>query len=311
MCLAMFAFALLLMFSPFGEFFTALSRYNVHFVFIFILIGMLFLIVDFKKPMFSALACAAMLSIFLKNNSNENIILPSENKEPSVSIAHFNLANLEGDPKDLLDLINRIDADIISFQEYTPFWQNVIDEINPSIYPYQNKIIRIDPYGLAIFSKLSFIDQDTIFTKMVPTIRLGIKLGDIDVNLYSSYIAHSLDRQSALLADSQLEEISSSIHKSKRPAIMVGEFNHAYWHNKIRNFRVGNNLLNSRRNIAPTSLRVPVDHIFYSSDMECTSFEEIKNGINTKIGILGRYQFKSRKTEDELRAKYGYHRYSK
>ena len=272
---------------------------------------MLFLIVDIKRPMFSALACAAMLSIFLKNNSNENIILPSENKEPSVSIAHFNLANIEGDLNDLLDLINKIDADIISFQEYTPFWQNVIDEINPSIYPYQNKIIRIDPYGLAIFSKLSFIDQDTIFTKMAPTIRLGIKLGDIDVNLYSSYIAHSLDRQSALLADGQLEAISSSIHNSKRPVIMVGEFNHAYWHNKIRNFRVVNNLLNSRRNIAPTSLRVPVDHIFYSSDMECTSFEEIKNVIKTKIGILGRYQFKSTKTEDELRAKYGYHRYSK
>ena len=266
----------------------------------------MFLIIDMRRLMFMSLICAGILSLFLKNNSNTHLILPQINDEPSISIAHFNLANTENDLESLLEIIFSIDPDLISLQEFTPFWDRTISEAITEKYPYSAKLVRIDPYGLALFSKKEFTSSDTIYCQNTPILEMGYNLSGSAISVFSSYITPSLNKISTDLAEDQLATISERIIRRQSPAIVVGEFNDVYWSNKMRNFRTSNSLHHSRRNITPTSFSIPNDHIYFSADMECTSFRDLSDKESRRIGILGRYQFKLNIDKENQNAVYGY-----
>lgn len=218
---------------------------------------MLFLIMDMKRLMFASLFCSAMMAIFLKNNSNDHLILPQINTEPSISIAHFNLANTENDLETFTNLLDEIDAEVISLQEYTPFWQRVIDNHLRDKYPYVCRVVRIDPYGVALYSKEPFVVADTLFYEHTPSLKATLNITGTEMNIIASYISPSLDSKSTSLAENQLEHISGIIYQERRPVIVVGEFNDVYWSNKIKKFRTENRLQHSRRNVSPTSFPSP------------------------------------------------------
>lgn len=302
----MLVFTILVIFPVKIGFFTALSTYSVQFVFLFLMLGMLFLVIDTRRLMFTALGCSGLLCVFLKNNSNSNIIMPISNEEASVRIAHLNLSNSENDIEAVTDLLMKTNADIISLQEYTPFWKQALGNTLESQYSNKNELVRIDPYGLAIFSKLEFVKIDTFYCKTIPGLNLQISIGDKSVQIITSYISPSLNRNSSEMADDQLMTINSIINQYQQSAIIVGEFNHVYWSNKIRTFRSKSQLLNSRRNVTPTSFSIPVDHIFHTSDLECIGFEDLFDFEKRRLGILGRYQFGILPDNSSLKAAYGY-----
>jgi endonuclease/exonuclease/phosphatase (EEP) superfamily protein YafD len=256
--------------------------------------------------MFTALACSALLCVFLKNNSNLNIILPIANKEASLSVAHINLANAENDVEAVLKELITFNVDILSLQEYTPFWEQALQEYIDLTYDYKHEMVRIDPHGIAILSTLEFVKKDTFYIQNIPGINVQVDVSDKTVDIIASYISPSLDRSSADLADNQLKTINEIIKKEKLATIVVGEFNHVYWSNKIRTFRSENQLLNSRRNVSATEFSVPVDHIFHTSDLECTLFENLIDDKNRRLGIIGKYQFGFLPEENGLKSTYGY-----
>ena len=283
--------------------FECLSEYSVQYIFILLGVGMIFLIIDHKKLMFVSLGSAAILCVFLKKHSNYNLVLPVENKQPSISIAHYNLSNITYSPEAFLEVIKNSSAELISFQEFNPFWDKLLStELNKN-YIECLKVTRIDPFGTAIFSKIQLISKDTLYSAEKPGLTASIKLGNEVVDIYSTYIIPSLNEDSNEKAQNQLSQISNQIKQNKRSAIVLGEFNDVYWSNNIRSFRSDNKLFNSRRNTEPGSFEVPYDHIFYTSDLECTYFQELNDPSNHKIGILGRYQLRLDE-EDFIRSAY-------
>lgn len=301
---ALILFTLSLIYPLKFEIIEKISQYNVQYIFLLLGMSMIFLIVDAKRLMFVCLGCAAIMCSFLKKHSNYNLILPTENHQPSVSIAHYNLSNITSDPEDFFSMLNKASTELISFQEFNPFWDKLISEKLASTYPENLKITRVDPFGAAIFSKTPLIAKDTFFSGMTPTLMASVRLGDDNINIYSSYITPALDSKSNEKAQNQLTRISEMIHERKESSIVVGEFNDVYWSNNIRKFRSDNNLFNSRRNTTPASFAIPYNHIFYTSDLECTLFKEINDVNNTRIGIIGRYQLKI-VDSDLSRAAYG------
>ena len=255
--------------------------------------------------MFTALGCSAILCIFLKNNSNKNIILPVANIEGSISVAHINLSNSENDIESVLDMIFRNQPDVLSLQEYTPFWKNVLQDHLNGRYNNLCELVRIDPYGIALATNMEVTKLDTFFSKSIPGLTLVTNIGERDLEVISSYISPSLDRNSSELADEQLATINGVIRKNEIPSIVLGEFNHVYWSDKIRSFRSVNQLLNSRRNVPLTDFSVPVDHIFHTSDLECTSFKDLIDYKNRRLGITGNFQF-GRLSDPESNPTYGY-----
>lgn len=240
--------------------------------------------------MYLSFIFTAILCVFLKNQSNTDLVTPRESGSTKLSITHINLGNAE-DVYDLIGVLNRNNADVISFQELTPDWSTQLTSVIEKTHPYKFEEIRIDPYGKAIFSKYPIRGVDTISYGNHRDYSLKVQVGSELFQLVTTYLVPALNSSAIVKAQNQLNQISKYVNNNNT-CLIFGEFNMVYWDEEIITFRNNNELLNSRKDIQPTSLKVPFDHIFYSKNLNCILFEEIASTSGIKYGSSGVYQVK-------------------
>jgi len=291
--LGFFVFTLCLIFTPDIEYLKKFSENTVHFMLIFIAIGMFFLFLSRKRLMFSSFACSAILCLFLKQASNSNIVLPASNNLPSVTVAHINLGSITDNYDSLLSIINIIEPDILSLQELTPDWNLFLHKNLTDVFSNSENNVRIDPYGMALYSKYPLAETKMIYYNEIPNLKADILLDGYVISVMSSYVLPPFGPAALDNTKDHLKTIESEINLIDNAILSMGDFNMVYWANEISQFRSRTELLNSRREAPVGSLKMPYDHIFYSDDLECTSFHEIKDSNQSHIGIIGTYQFKT------------------
>jgi len=269
------------------------SEYSVHIMLGMLLFSMFSMVIGKSKVMFAGLACTAALCIFLKDASHIALKLPVSNEGTKLNVAHINLSNITFELFDAINvMLSDEEIDVISFQELNPDWDDFLVEELEEEFPYSSLEVRIDPYGLAVFSRLPFIVSETFLCNGIPNMNIVLEKDEVVFQVISSYLTPALDNKSLNMAAQQLETIANKITNSTNPIIALGEYNMVYWTNEIRNFRRKTNLQNSRRDLIDGNLRVPYDHIFFSKALECTHFEEMKDDSQNYIGIMGIYQIK-------------------
>jgi len=271
----------------------ATSEYSVHIMLAMLGLSIVFMLLDQRRIMFTGLACTAALALWLKNASNNNLKLPVINEEAKLKVAHVNLSNVDDELDNLTKIIADEEIDLLSFQELTPDWEPAINQAIAAVYPHKYSFVRIDPYGMAVYSKYPFEKSDTIQCKGIPSMCLEVKKNGTLFHIVSTYLAPAFDKTGIETASAQLKRISKKVAEDNDHLIALGEYNMVYWTPEIRDFRSSNNLENSRRDIAQGNLRVPYDHIFYSQDLQCVQFKEIISDTQKYLGILGTYQLKS------------------
>jgi len=286
----------IVMLSPQVPLIRKVSEYSVHIMLGMLVFSMLAMVARKSKVMFMGLACTAALCVFLKNASLNTLNYSEANKESKLNVAHINLGNITFEFDEIADLLEEEAIDIISFQEFTPDWHVFLHEKLKNTYRYSKTEVRIDPYGLAVFSKMPIVVSDTFLCEGIPNLNVIVEKEGKHFELISSYLTPALDNKSLTIASKQLSRIAEKINSSEQPLIALGEYNMVYWANEIRSFRSKTNLQNSRRDLVEGNLRVPYDHIFFSSNLECTQFKEMKGASQNYIGIMGTYQIK----KDEL-----------
>jgi len=125
------------------------------------------------------------------------------------------------------------ELDVVSFQELTPDWADMLRDSLLGLLPYRYQQVRIDPYGMAVYSKHPLQMADTMQCRGIPMLHIAVDKGDARFHLVSSYLT------------------------------------------------------------AQGNLRVPYDHIFFSENLECVQFNEMKGASQKYLGIRGTYQLKS------------------
>ncbi len=283
---------LVVMFPPEMSFLKRGAEYAVHIMIGMLLVGMLLMVFNQKKLMYLALFCCSILALFLKNSSNSALIFPARNAQPNLSILHINLSNIGGEYESFLKRLDRLDADIISFQEVTPDWDLMLKANLSNKYKAEYSQVRIDPYGMAVYSKKPMIRKDTFNFKDVPNLRLEFVIEGKKLSLLSSYILPPVNNKSRLNVQEHFNLLSDKIKNIKAPLIALGDYNLVPWSNEVRNLRDETKLKVSRRTIAVSRFQIPYDHILFSSELECIDFEEIEDDQTNHIGIFGRYQFR-------------------
>lgn len=268
------------------------SEYSVHIMLGMLLFSMLSMVLGKSKVMFAGLACTAALCIFLKNASHNTLKLPEANTETKLNVAHINLGNISFDFTSIMNMLEEEDIDFVSFQEFTPDWHVYISKELNSKFPYSFTEVRIDPYGLAVYSKEPIVVSDTFLCNDIPNMSVVVEKEGKSFQVVSSYLTPALDNKSLKVAAKQLGAIADIVNESSFPLLALGEYNMVYWTNEIRGFRAKTKLQNSRRDLVDSNLRVPYDHIFFSSALECTQFKEMKDDAQNYIGIMGTYQIK-------------------
>lgn len=272
--------------------------YNVHLMIGMLLIGFGAFTVNYTKVMTTSLGACMVMCIFLKNESNETMVMPIANTEAKLSVAHFNVSNIQ-DLDHLINTLDELDADLLSFQELTPDWNFILQEKLKTHYPYNMSIVRIDPYGMAMYSKENFTSMDTFMFDNKPNLQAELLIDNKTISVFGSYIVPEITKSSTLQTREHLDMISYKIRDKQSPVIALGDYNMVYWANAISRFRDKAQVIHSRRDVSEDGLKPPYDHIFFTTDMECTKFENINDLQENHIGILGVYQIKTEDSSDE------------
>lgn len=297
----MIGFALLLIFTPDIQSLEKLRYLNTYIMLGFLGLGMVLLLLGEKRLMFASLICCGLLCIFLKSVSNKHIVLPETNDLPDIKLAHFNLGNYEGHPDSIIKILDRLNVDILSFQEFTPAWNMIFKNTLENQFDYFSKDVRIDPYGMCIFSEYPIKNAGLYYHNDIPNFKCDIVIeGKTRFSIFTSYILPPFQQSNSEASISHLKAISDKVNTSPNPSLMFGDFNMVYWAEEILEFRSNAGLSNSRRE-SNIFFNQSYDHMFFSEELECTQFDEIVDQNNKHIGIIGTYQIKS---EEELKTKH-------
>jgi endonuclease/exonuclease/phosphatase (EEP) superfamily protein YafD len=286
--------SLLAVYSPDVPFIRSFNDYNVQMVFGLLFLGLLFLVIDQFKLLAISFSCCAMLCVFLKSASYDTLVFPKPNTSQQLSISQVNMASVNDEYDTLVKQLLLQKPDIISFQEITPLWNEILLEDFANLYPFHQNLVRIDPYGLAIFSKIPLERVDTFHTQHIPHLKCAFRLNGEKIHLISSYITPALNKQTTELANLQLRDINIEIAKCPTPIIAVGDYNRVHWSPEMMAFKQKSQLNNSRRETSAYPRDIPYEHIFFSKEIECVSFNNIE--AKNYLGITGTYQYKQAET---------------
>ena len=277
-----------MIYPPDIKFFQQTAEFAPQVMFGLLILSLLFLALNQTRLMFIGLVAAAFLAFYLKMASNANYIYPSSSVLPKISVANFNLSQLNRETADINNLFRDLDVDLIAFQEYTPMWDKIISQQLYRKFPYVHKMIKADPFGMAIYSKKPFKDRHTFYYDKIPNINLLIENEMEDINIICCYIP-TVYPKTNMNNTEHLKILSEYISTLDKPVITMGDFHMNYWLQKLVDFTNESSLENSRR--SSTIMRRKIhDHIFYSDLLECTQFEEIQDDAQNHIGIIGYYQ---------------------
>jgi endonuclease/exonuclease/phosphatase (EEP) superfamily protein YafD len=267
-------------------------------------LGLLFLALRQPRLTMYSFVCCAFLCIYLKSATNPALQLPTKTGEPSFKVAQFNLSAHSGDYSSFLNILRKEKANIVSIQEVTPDWANVLEDSLRIMYPHQcsyqttNQTTQL--YSLKVLSRVPFSVCDTLFCDNVPSLILSFKntVKQKPVYIISTYIEPPLFTSAYKRLQKQLDTIAFKIKTINAPVITVGDYNVAASTNEVQLFRQMANLNDSRRGYRPSRadghfslLDVPTDHIFYTNHFNCIDFQTISGVESERLGILGVYQF--------------------
>lgn len=279
------------------------SNFSVQIMFLFLLMGLLFLMLRQKNLMMvSFLSCAA-LCLVLRDSFDErttSAFYPKLNDNRTVEIAHFNVSAFNEEYSELLKVINESDADIISIQEVTPDWNYFLKNGLAKTYPHSHTVVRIDFHGLAVYSKHPFTRIDTFHYQEIPNLVGSFQIDSTHGEIFfiCSHTEPPVNRSAYEKIDEHLDKIAAVAGGLNGPVLTIGDYNVVPWSPELQAFRLKANLSNSRRSFTASNsnssmpfLSVPIDHIFYSSDFQCVSFDIVTNE-QANVGIKGTYQFK-------------------
>ena len=261
-------------------------------LFLFLGIGVIGFFLNSTRLILTEFACAALLCMYLKSASNSALQMPVINDSTHFSVAHINLSSVESGYGEFVRELIAKDLDIISFQEVKPDWASVLKESLAVEMPYFVENVRIDLFGMSIFSRYPIIFQDTILVDNIPFLTAGIELEeDKNISITNPLITPSINSTMDKTQEVQMEKTSEYIQSKTGTKVVLGDFNMVYWSSRIRDFRNATGLMNSRRDISQSVLSIPYDHIFYSDDLECIKFIDLIDSTDTRLGIMADFQF--------------------
>jgi endonuclease/exonuclease/phosphatase (EEP) superfamily protein YafD len=189
-------------------------------------------------------------------------------------------------------------SDFLSFQELTPDWNAQLTNRLASHFSYIHTMTRLDQYGMGFFSKFPFQSLDTVYFNEIPNLSGTVQL---DANqlckIVSCQMVPPVNQAAYISINNHLQLISNYLAGVPGTAVVLGDFHLPPWSAEVQKFRAASHLQDGRRDIHPRNIdgslslpRIPVEHILFSDQLECTSFSEIGNALVGRIGITGTYQ---------------------
>jgi endonuclease/exonuclease/phosphatase (EEP) superfamily protein YafD len=172
------------------------------------------------------------------------------------------------------------DPDIIVIAEYTPAWRDELEFLRKS-HPYQFGEVRPDPWGLAVFSRLPFMESELIDLADTDTVhaRFVFAAGMMSLEVFA---VHLLPPKSAVWARNrnlQLENLVDQLGASTHQRIVIGDLNLTPFSPYFSRFIERTGLQDARRvdgfhvtwPVSVFPVWIPIDHALADPEVNITS----------------------------------------
>lgn len=280
--------------------------YAVPLIFGFLGLGLLCLFLKLRTVTFISFICCGILCFFLRSG---RFVYAAANDAPSISIAQFNLSETS-DYEGLIAGVKAANADLVAFHELTPGWKQFLIDSLSAQYPHHHINVRIDLFGAAVFSKYPLTRKGSFEFNDIPNLTGKIQVDSslLSVQFALSHMTPIVNTAAYSEVKEHFDSLAAYVSVIDGPLIAFGNYNTVPWSSEVKGFLSSTDLQNSPLDFTPTFqssalpiLQLPLDHIFYSDDFECTAFETVGTSGSPHLGIYGRYQLKPRPLDDALK----------
>ncbi len=294
--------AIICIYTPNYLFIKIGTRFAGIFMLSYLALGLFFLVIKQPGLMMTSFICCAGLCIFLKNSSNSTLLHPIKTIGQVVNVAHFNMTSADDDLEAAVETILESNADLISVQDVTPEWKYLLNETLHEEYPYNTTIERLDPFGLAVYSKYPLISIDTFFSEGVPNLHGKLKMDEKELDFFAVHTTPPLYNTAYTSMKKQISQLSGLTKLVENPVLIMGNFHAPPWWSEIQNFRSEANLEDSRISAAigiSDIFQSPTDYILFSDQIKCVGFQNIYAPNQAQFGIQGSYQINRKRKNAE------------
>lgn len=203
----------------------------------------------------------------------------------------------------LISLVREHQPDVLVTLESDQWWEDKLSVLEAEM-PYSVKCPLDNLYGMHVFSRLPFDDQEVCYfvEDDVPSIHVTFKLrsGDrVRAHFLHPAPPSPTENPESSERDAELVIVAQSVAESNQPVIVTGDLNDVAWSATTRLFRKISGLLDPRvgRGVFNTFhtdypfVRWPLDHLFHSSHFTLQSIQRLPSIGSDHFPLLTRLAF--------------------
>ena len=210
------------------------------------------------------------------------VYLPSVQTVPThastLKIMSFNVLGTNHQYDAAVAEINKQDPDVLVVLEFANRWQPALERIHGE-YPYRFEHPRWHGFGMAIFSKLPFLESEVLqITRSRTDNPFAIVTVDCNgrpLRIAGTHLLSPVDSNRLEIRNQQLQEIGDYLGRSPVDTVLVGDFNCVPWSAFLSDFLDHTGYRDSRQgfgyqgswNAKKWFVSIPIDHAFVSPNV--------------------------------------------
>ena len=281
-----------------------------------IYLSIVFLLISILYQLYIILPYLSFRSIFTKKRpANYKTI------ENQISIVSSNVLQKNTEHHKLIELVKKIEPDILLTTETNKVWKNALKEIEND-FTNNYKIALENRYGMHLYTRLKTIEikEHFLMSDEIPSIEAHLE--DNDGKRFVFWGVHPpppspTEKPTSRQKDAELMKLAKMIRGTGYPSVVVGDFNDVCWSRSSKQFAKNSKLIDVRIGrgilatfpVKPSIFRFPLDLIFSSKDIQVSEINILpKIGsdhlpIFAKLSVLSSTSTTAEKIDPDLKEK--------
>lgn len=273
---------------------TLAKSFLFHFMIVYLIVALFWIIRrKWALALVAGIACLTLFAFLFNDKIPKN---SESGKQEKIKIAHFNVLKFNHNYKKIIECARETDADFISFQEVDNSWaENLVCALDND-YPYFQIEAKDDNcHGLAVFSKYKLSNTEIVYLDNVANIFGEISIKDSSITFMTTHTNSPITRKAFYARNRQIDSVAGILEKRNEAVLAIGDYNAVPWDSAIIQFKKRTGLKDSRKSLTATypnilgKMGIPIDYIFHSDKIACTTFKPIYNTSSDHAGIYGEY----------------------
>ncbi|QTY26872.1 endonuclease/exonuclease/phosphatase family protein [Flavobacterium sp. CS20] len=234
-----------------------------------------------------------------------------ETSKEAVSFLSVNVYQYNQQYHLLIELIKRIQPDILLTMESDKNWEKALEEVE-DLFQYSKKVPQDNTYGIHFYTKLKAnkIQVNYFVAEDIPSIEADLETKDGDE--FTFFGIHPpppspTEEETSKERDADILALGQKIKTLKKPCLVVGDFNNVAWSKSSKLFKKTTQLLDPRigRGFISTFhakylfFRFPIDLIFHSKSVYIQNLKTEKHINSDHFPLYGEFvvQHKAQKQD--------------